>query len=1137
MFENLTKKKCRYFLTALFAAVGISYVAVAETANGNAETLQCDVCGLDQLTAPIDLEGASVTVDDISADRQYVNSSETPAVLVFDTDDDVAFGGSVHDNILIVKKGEGKIAFAKENSHTLGMIISNGTVSVSAENQLGPGTLTFAGGTLDVAQSFTQTEVIFDFTGDVGTINVAEGAVLTISNQFFKTENGVFTKTGAGEIVVATQFKEFSNKARWVISEGVLQIAKGDTWGSHAATADFTLEIRENAEVCAEVHVPMPNVVMRGGILRHIRSVITSKGEYLDFPNYSFKQLMTVLPSTDGTPSRVFADLCYSANGELIPVFNVAKDAELEMDCVLEGGYAAKGGIRIGGGFIKRGAGTLTLCHACNFDDGAVQVENGVLRLKKGASISAATDMTVARNAKIELDDGAVLDCAAKGIAADDVLATADVWLDATAYNASDAIGELAPQVANKGTAGGSFGMITEGGINPNAPEWRAFGINNLPAFYFDGNAMLRLDSYSYTGHDLTMYAVVMRKKYVKYNGYVSMKSTDGTSDSATGHFRVEESARTTKHVFSRTGASVTLSGVVDDGSPFCDFYESTESFRTVWHYRNDGGIISGEDSTKVTKAFDIDVVGVGGRMGAGNTAQYDGVGKSSNRMYDGYVGELLVWSRKLTDDEKAKVTAYIKDKWFGVSAETQDSVGSVTVDVAEGSGGVASLCSGEIVKKGEGELLLGNASAAKDVEVDEGTLTFASTALVHKAAIWVDAADSSTLTVADGKVVGARNKGSSGGVFTRNLRGGDVSPDAPALATDINGLSTILFDGNAALALDGSYVNKKADRRIRIYMVGRRSEKSDISVNNTGRYSGPFSMTSVELDGKEQNHLAALHIEEIEDKAKLTTNVNFYVGKGEKITLSSDFYEKTVPFILTAQIGTSAYSFGLEMQGGEGGFAKSGNGDVVHGAPAMDIDIVQLGGRLGDFGKATWLYRDGVNNRMWCGSIGEFIVCDAQLTEAEHISITNYLHKKWFAGDVSIAKPRALETVFAPQLSEKADLTLAQGTTLASHVATLPLASLTVEGTATLVRGGVTDSANYAMFNVSGGMSLPSAMTFIPLCLPDSNYAKLLMGAAAQGAGATTWTIGDGSSTKWSASTSAEGVAISRAGMSIVIR
>ena len=113
----------------------------------------------------------------------------------------------------------------------------------------------------------------------------------------------------------------------------------------------------------------------------------------------------------------------------------------------------------------------------------------------------------------------------------------------------------------------------------------------------------------------------------------------------------------------------------------------------------------------------------------------------------------------------------------------------------------------------------------------------------------------------------------------------------------------------------------------------------------------------------------------------------------------------------------------------------------------------------------------------------------------------------------------------------------MAEGTKLESHVATLPLGSLKVEGSATFARGGVTDSANYAMFNVSGGMSLPSAMTFIPLCLPDSNYAKLLMGAAAQGAGATTWTIGDGSSTKWSASTSAEGVAISRAGMSIVIR
>ncbi|MBO5939814.1 MAG: hypothetical protein J6R18_01270, partial [Kiritimatiellae bacterium] len=388
---------------------------------------------------------------------------------------------------------------------------------------------------------------------------------------------------------------------------------------------------------------------------------------------------------------------------------------------------------------------------------------------------------------------------------------------------------------------------------------------------------------------------------------------------------------------------------------------------------------------------------------------------------------------------------------------------------------------------------------------------------------------------------VGARNKGSSGGVFTRNLRGGDVSPDAPALAIDINGLSTILFDGNAALSLDGNYVNKKDDRRIRIYMVGRRSEKSDISVNKTGRYGGPFAMTSVDLNEGDNNHPAAVHIEEVKYSTGDVTN-HFYVGKNKYITLPADFYEKEEPFILTAQIGTSSCSFGMEMQEGESGYSnyqkkKSSKLEVIPGSPRMDIDIVQIGGRLGNYGKAMWVKKDNNSNRMWLGSIGEFIVCDAQLTEAEHLSILEYLRKKWFEGNASIAKPRALETVFAPQLSEKADLTLAQGTTLESHVATLPLASLTVEGTATLVRGGVTDSANYAMFNVSGGMSLPSAMTFIPLCLPDSNYAKLLMGAAAQGAGATTWTIGDGSSTKWSASTSAEGVAISRAGMSIVIR
>ena len=84
------------------------------------------------------------------------------------------------------------------------------------------------------------------------------------------------------------------------------------------------------------------------------------------------------------------------------------------------------------------------------------------------------------------------------------------------------------------------------------------------------------------------------------------------------------------------------------------------------------------------------------------------------------------------------------------------------------------------------------------------------------------------------------------------------------------------------------------------------------------------------------------------------------------------------------------------------------------------------------------------------------------------------------------------------------------------------------------LARGGVTDSSAYAMFNVRGDVELPSAMTFLPLSLPDSNYAALISGIAQS---TTAWTVGDGASSKWKVNSTANGIAMSKPGMSIVIR
>ena len=170
----------------------------------------------------------------------------------------------------------------------------------------------------------------------------------------------------------------------------------------------------------------------------------------------------------------------------------------------------------------------------------------------------------------------------------------------------------------------------------------------------------------------------------------------------------------------------------------------------------------------------------------------------------------------------------------------------------------------------------------------------------------------------------------------------------------------------------------------------------------------------------------------------------------------------------------------------------------------------------------------------MWYGSIGEFIVCDAILSTPEQKALQNYLRAKWFNRDADAEKPVALGVEIAPSLPANVNLSMAEGTKFESHVDTLTLGSLEVEGSATFARGGVTDSSAYAMFSVSGDAELPSAMTFLPLSLPDSNYAALISGIAHS---TTAWTVGDGTSSKWKVNSTANGIAMSKPGMSIVIR
>ena len=1117
--KSYTKRRMVFGALAAFACA--SFAAQAETVN---------------------LAGESLTVEDIAAANDYVNTSDTAATLTLDTDEDVTFGGTVAGNIAIVKNGAGTVTFANDNTHSGGTTINEGYIAVDAESRLGTGTVKFNGGGLNVTKSFLQTKVVFDFKdGRHGTVHTPEGVTFSISNKLFiTTSTGSFTKTGAGTLDLEGTFRSNFSNDRWIIEEGTIYFSNGSVWAGHATEApSVTLEIRENAILRTAGHTALPNIVMRGGTFYHDGYTVKIEGKENDkdgWTCFSFRQALSVLPSENGKPSRIIAEHCYAGHGNLIPLFNVQEGAELSVETKLEGGFDSTGKVRIGGGFVKTGKGTMTLCQPCNFDGGSVRVEEGTLRIKRGASFTPDTKLTVSKNARIALDEGVALDCPVMGDSKiqSAVLADADVWMDATAI--PGAYGQKVDSVPNKGKAGGSFGKFTAGTI-PNAPVLRASAFNNRPALYFDLTSMLLLESYTNKTPYITVCTVGNCVAPTKWYGYLSMKANDAKVDGgSSGQFHIEDSApKDKKRLFLRTSSTVTggitLSDAAIANTPFFDFYESSDTERSAFQYTANG-LVAGENKDSLSfPRFDIERVGIGGRLGANGEAQ-------NNRTYNGYIGELLIWSRLLTDPEKAEVSAYLKSKWFGVEPEIATvETAPVTVDIPNGLGGVSKV-EGGLVKEGEGTLALGNAADAEDVRINEGALALLPTSLVHKVSVWVDATDSSTLTVEDGKVVAIRNKGSCGGMFLRNTRGGETSPGVPALAKDINGLQSISFDGNSALALN-SYVNKNPDRRLQIFMVAQHTADTDLTSNKKGCYSGAFSIESTKVDALDYNQITAPHIQEqiVKDKnGVLQKYVRFYVGKNTHAEIKpADFYTdaKEKPFLISAAMGTTAAWLCIEMMDGT---QKSVTKEKVSSldTPALDLDIVQLGGRLGAYGAAQWVANNSNNNRMWVGSIGEFIVCDAILSTPEQKALQNYLRAKWFNGNANAEKPVALGTAIVPALAEDVNLSMAEGTKLESHVATLPLGSLEVEGSATFARGGVTDSSAYAMFSVGGDVELPSAMTFIPLSLPDSNYAALISGIAQS---TTAWTVGDGTSSKWKVNSTANGIALSKPGMSIVIR
>ena len=139
-------------------------------------------------------------------------------------------------------------------------------------------------------------------------------------------------------------------------------------------------------------------------------------------------------------------------------------------------------------------------------------------------------------------------------------------------------------------------------------------------------------------------------------------------------------------------------------------------------------------------------------------------------------------------------------------------------------------------------------------------------------------------------------------------------------------------------------------------------------------------------------------------------------------------------------------------------------------------IDILQLGGRLMNYGEPQW-YNDGNSrNRFGYCDIAEMIATTMPLGEHQEAELLDYLRKKWMNKGAGSATPPAWLSGIPATPATDADtaLVMADGTSLQHEAATQTLGALETVGTVdwTRVWDGVT-AGSFPLFAVNGDVSL----------------------------------------------------------------
>lgn len=1059
-----------------------------------------------------------------------VNVPAGETVSVTGTSSAPLFDGLDTSRTRVVKTGDGTLELPAGINAAYGELeIRKGFVSVTDESSFGSGVTTVADGAgLRILTSFSQGRAAITFDG-TAMLDIPTGVTLGFNPSFFKCSGKTLVKTGGGLWRMDATFPSLAAGTRWIVHEGTLRAFKGDAFSSYNAKPALVLEIHEGAAfetVHANAHLPIGDVTLRGGTLRAGYGQFTGDHVPLEgctpWKGFGLNGTVTVLPSNDGRPARLEARACHAGHNNAATgapfdtTFDVRADATFEVDAMICPGRQPADS-PFASGLVKEGKGTLRFLRPLALT-GVLDVRNGTAEFGPGVTIGEQATVRVAPAARLVLDDTARLTAKFDTVSA--LCASAELWLDAARIRMPD--NARIEAVPNLGTLGGTFARATEGhdGIYAAAPTFVARGINGLGSLAFNGTNALTTAAYTNTGAAVSVFLVSRWTSWEgvgnkgRWGGPLSLSARNPTSfndekdDNQThGGLSYQHGNETTlDYLKTYGGQDLTVSGVgFEIGKPYLTYSwrdaDLQKASTALWMPDATqcvtGNIIQATGG--IAYNCQINRVCVGGRLRNGAPQVFS----SWNRMYFGEIGEVLVFSRRLSDAERDAINAYLHNKWFGTAEplpEGSPMAGAMRISVPADAradlvldGAQADGTAYGIVKEGAGTLRYGGAATGGlALDVREGALALASGRLASRVDVWVDAADAAARTLdADGRVTNLVNKGSAGGAFRLSARAdAGVVPPGPALKEDgLNGRAVLAFDGNACLALE-SYTNRVAPRAINIYLVARRTawatKPEAATEGGFGKWSGPFALARVTADKSDEVLSGAFHVSE--DAAKTgridlgNTDINLAMPPTSE------------PYLFVLHSLTNGYLAAYETNATDvARVPRWAKGQDYHAEPC-DIDLVHLGSRIREGGRPQWYGKGNSGNRCWFGDIGEFIVTTQPLTDDEEADLFAYLRAKWLGkGDGTATPPDWLAGTPATPVTDAATaLAMADGTRLEHAAAPLALGALETAGTVDWTRtwsGG--NAADFPLFSVAGDAAL-GTIRFTPRPLPKGE-AKVL--------------------------------------------